>query len=788
MSDTRPGQLVRSRRGFLLASLVFAIGVHVFLIGAFFWSRDGQRTVVELQNAGGLQRLTSDGKQVIPDPKSGNTHASIDSPLSGTVVLVLPLEVSSMPRPSGIDSIVIRGEGGSVLFADDFATLNNEVWEVVEGEFEIDDGVLTTGHLGRNELRLRGSGFSNYDVVVTYRNSRGGIVGTQVADGDGLYWHIELIRDFPNFVDVFKGGPRTGIEFGSLMRSKSSGPVASIAHMVTSPYPCILLALPAGMVLTLLLSQIRFRFTLGQRTKRMLTRLPLISIVAGGLALGAFVVTLAINDRYYSFLPHAPDEVAYIFQANLLADFEVTREIPPVSRAFQFYSPSFLVENGNQWASFYPFGHPLVLAVGALFGAVWVIPSLVGAGTVFLTYLAGRRLYDASTGLVAAGLLASSPFFLMQSSNFMSHNSAAFFVMASFFFLAKRDRPMLYGVIAGLMFGLGVNTRPLTMAALVLPFGAIMLMYLLTGAEAPKVWMKHSGAFLAGVVLMLLAMLAYNYGITGDPLTTTYSQAAGGSEELFGFRNGHYLDIGLRNEQAQTMALLQVFNAWPPFVGLALVMVPFLVASRNRWDYLLLACTLLPMAIYVGYRFSGLFGGPRYWFEVTPFLVLLSARGITLAVRSFVVLGDHLAGRMSGINAPSGWAGNVVAYAAVGVLVVYGTGGWLTGLAKDQDSPLVPYQASALEGLFGVDDRLNRLADETDLSNALVLVEPCGFYGSYVCYGSVFLRNLPDFNGDVVWALYLPEINDAVIAAYPGRDVYVASWEDGGSLRVYEGQ
>jgi hypothetical protein len=79
------------------------------------------------------------------------------------------------------------------------------------------------------------------------------------------------------------------------------------------------------------------------------------------------------------------------------------------------------------------------------------------------------------------------------------------------------------------------------------------------------------------------------------------------------------------------------------------------------------------------------------------------------------------------------------------------------------------------------------VAEEADLKNALVLVEPCGFYGSYTCYGSVFLRNLPDFRGDVVWALDLPETNAALIAAYPGRDVYVASWDDGGSLRVYTG-
>ena len=785
MTTPLAGRTPRLPGGWFGAAIVFAVLVHALFIAALIWSDDGQTTVVRLHNIDGAQRMTSDGEQVIPRGDSGRTQSALDVPLAGTVTIILPLEVSTLPKPGGVDRIELVGADGAVLFADDFDSLDRGIWEVIEGQFEVEDGVLTTKHLGRNELRLRGSGFSNYDVVVSYRNSRGGLVGTHVSEGSGLFWHLELVRDFPNFVDVFKEGDQTGIEFGSLVRTSNVGPIESIAHMVSRPYPYMAVGLAVGVLLTLLLSQVQFLGSLVESTRRRLKAPPPALMAAASLATCAFITTVAINDRYYDFLPHVPDEVAYIYQANLLADFELIRDVPPVIDAFQFYSPSFLIETGDQWASFYPFGHPLVLAVGAFFGAVWVIPSLVGAGSVLLTFFLGRRLYDARTGLLAAGLLAASPFFLMQSSNFMSHNTAAFSVLATLLFLVKRERPILFGVIAGLMFGLGVNTRPLTMAALVLPFGVIILMHLRN--ESPRAWFKHSGAFVVGVGLMLVAMLAYNQGITGDPLTTTYSLSDGGSEELFGFRDGHFLDIGLRNVQAQMMSLLQVLSAWPSFVGLGLVLLPFLMASRNRWDYLLLASVLLPMAIYVGYRFSGLFGGPRYWFEIAPFLLLLSARGIDFAARLLVDLSRELAWRIKLARPPAPWAGYAIIYGAVVVLMIYGTGGWLTGLARDQNSPLVPYQASAIEGLFGVDARLVKLADEAELENALVLVEPCGFFGSYACYGSVFLRNLPDFNGDEVWALYLPETNEATIAAFPGRDVYVASWDDGGSLRVYEG-
>ena len=92
-----------------------------------------------------------------------------------------------------------------------------------------------------------------------------------------------------------------------------------------------------------------------------------------------------------------------------------------------------------------------------------------------------------------------------------------------------------------------------------------------------------------------------------------------------------------------------------------------------------------------------------------------------------------------------------------------------------------------MDGLFGVDDRLDALADEMALENALVLVRPCGFFDSFVCYGSVFLRNLPDYDGEVVWALFDEDLNADTMAAFPGRDVYVAIWDPVASIVPFTG-
>src|SRR5690606_32917968 len=121
-----------------------------------------------------------------------------------------------------------------------------------------------------------------------------------------------------------------------------------------------------------------------------------------------------------------------------------------------------------------------------------------------------RRLFEARTGLIAAVLFAASPFFLMQAGSYMSHNTGVLYLLLALFFILKRDRPVLYGVIAGLAFGLAVNTRLLTTIALTPVFGVFMLTYLLSRREDMRTWLSHTGPFVVTVLVMVGAMLLHN--------------------------------------------------------------------------------------------------------------------------------------------------------------------------------------------------------------------------------------------------------------------------------------
>ena len=772
------------------AGLAVAAAFHLLLVGLYLWGRDGQTTTVEIVNRGAAYEVFIDGNQMLP---LGEPRLELDAPPKGTVTLVLPPSLASLPSPSGIDSVVVTDPDGRELYLrDDFEFLDDERWQTAAGRLTTEDGVLVARDPAQpNIVILQSPGWSDYRLKVTYRNGRGGTLGVHATADGGAFYTFELNRDFPNFLDVSKDGQRTGQFYGGLVYLRGGEVARSLAAMTARFYPYALVAAGAGVAIAFAISQAGRLLPASVRLPALPRPLAALDwpawVVVLGFAAAAFGATLYIDWRYYQLIPHVPDEVSYMFQAKLMASGHLTGPVPPVREAFYFYEPQFLYENGDRWASVYPFGHPLVLAVGALFGAIWLMPSLVGAGSVVLVYLIGRRIYGTTVGVVAAVLLAGSPFFLMQASNFMAHNTVVFLLLLSLYFLLLRERPLLFGALAGLALGLAVNSRPLD-ALVVAPLLGLLLLAGLLRRDGREEGKQRLAAFVAGGLVMAVALLGYNHALTGDALTSPYANS-GDFAAPIGFRAGHTLDVGLRNEQAQLMSLILVLNGWPAFIGLGFVLLPFLLGTRNRWDYFCLAAALLPMSAYVLYRYSGVYEGPRYWFAALPFLLLLSARGAELAGRFIGDAATLAWRRLSRRARPAHWAGATLVYGALIVLFLEGSGGWLFGWNKtwtEYTLPLVPQEPAAARGLFGLDDRLKTLAQERGLSDALVLVRPCGFFASVSCYGSVFLENALDFEGDVVWARYMEGRNAEIVAAFPGRTVYVANWDDGGSFEPYD--
>ena len=79
----------------------------------------------------------------------------------------------------------------------------------------------------------------------------------------------------------------------------------------------------------------------------------------------SFFMTALVSDRVFEHVPHLEDEVAYLFEAKLLARGQSVIPSPQPSRPF--WEP-FVIDLGGKRFSKYPLGWPGTLAIGVGIG------------------------------------------------------------------------------------------------------------------------------------------------------------------------------------------------------------------------------------------------------------------------------------------------------------------------------------------------------------------------------------------------------------------------------------
>ena len=755
-----------TQRPFLTVGFAIFLVVNVALVAGYLWSRGGQTVHVRVEADGDHFAAYIDGRLL--------AEGEFEAPSQGGLMLTLAdtENLPSLPEPRGIDSVRVTDlDTGEVLFEDDFSSGFGPEWQA-SGAFSSRGGVL--GVSGQGVLSLLDVPWRDYAVEVKYKNIQGGTIILRAQDSrTHVTYSFRPFRDLDNRLTLREEGELVANSLGQRIQLSKVETIKSLVAMTLSPYPLLLLLLAIGVVVV-----VGLQFSGVPRLPfGLLSNSPNLAWYTAAVITGAaFAVTLFLNYSVGSHLPHVPDAVSYIFQAKLLASGRLAAPPPPVEDVFEFFFPPFIFLSGDKWASIYPFGHPLMLAIGARLGAIWLIPPLLGAASVALIFAVGRKVYSARVGLLAALLLATSPFFLMTASNFMAHNTAVFYLLGSLLFLAIIDRrPFLFGLLAGLFFGLVFNTRPLTAAALLPPF-SLYLMTLILPRGRRLMGVTQVGAFVVGGLLMLGAFWLYNLGTTGDAFTNGYQASTGrtgGPQEFVGFSGANTVNIGIQNEQTQMAFLLLVLNGWPRYIGLLFVMLPFILATRRRWDWFLLGCAVMVMGAYTLWRGNGVMHGPRYWYEAIPFLMLLAARGGDRAAELLADAAGWLHRALLGGEARPLWAGILVTYGLMAALVGTSVYGWLLSNNDSWDALFVPDRATSLRGFNFVDDRLVKLVNEADLENALVLVEVCP---NWWCFGNVFWMNSPTLDGNVVFAEDLEARRGELFQAYPDRTVYVAKY------------
>jgi hypothetical protein len=331
---------------------------------------------------------------------------------------------------------------------------------------------------------------------------------------------------------------------------------------------------------------------------------PLVAIAAG-------VAVIVVAVRFESFVAGGSDSACYLGAAQLLTRGAMRAEQPlaraaPWPNAAATFTPAGFIPSPIDPAAVVPIcppGLPLLMAVSLVVARTpFVVVPLLGALTVWLTYVVGRAVDRPFTGAASAALVACSPIFLYQVVQPMTDvPAAAWWLLAIAFTIGVGDasRPLA----AGLASSMAVLTRPN-----LLPLAAVLLLYLVTTARVEG-RSKTAAMFVVGLVPGLVVLAVVQRAMYGSLLATGY----GAPERLFALSN--------------VLPNLERYPAWllgthTPLLTLALA-APF-VSRRRAPAVLLLTVALATFVCYLPYVVFDDWWYIRFLMPAVPPLVILT--------------------------------------------------------------------------------------------------------------------------------------------------------------------
>lgn len=342
------------------------------------------------------------------------------------------------------------------------------------------------------------------------------------------------------------------------------------------------------------------------------------------LSLLLFAVLVFINRYVLLQFMNSADEHSCYFLARCLMQGKLWATPHPLQNFFEVVHVGAL--NGK-WFSVYPPGWPLIWSLAMRLHLTDVINPLIAATGYFFIFKEAEKIFNPQIARAGAILVLVSPFFLFTSAAYYSHNTCLL-LMALLLITVRRwheTGKTQWGILTGLIIGYGLLTRYLTIAAFAFPFIAIMLIpppfsspRASGGGEEGGRGRKGWPGFFVALGVLIIMHLAYNFLITGNPLNPPNHYLH--SHEKLGFIAGYTPVTALQYLWRRLFYLMD----WTPPLIVLLWLISFFVRSQNiRISMLKWAVILVPAAYLFYYSWGGNQFGPRYYYEVYPWMVLL---------------------------------------------------------------------------------------------------------------------------------------------------------------------
>jgi hypothetical protein len=172
-------------------------------------------------------------------------------------------------------------------------------------------------------------------------------------------------------------------------------------------------------------------------------------------------------------IPKIHDENSYLLQAEIFARGRWTAPSPPIPEFFE--QPH--VQVLPAVASKYPPGHAMLLAIGALLNFPPLVPLLLSGFTAALLFALVARATNSWIALLTWIIWISAPIVLRFQPSYLSEVTTGALLLASWWALLEwRDtRERRWLLLLALTVGWGAITRPLTMLALAIPIGVVVI-------------------------------------------------------------------------------------------------------------------------------------------------------------------------------------------------------------------------------------------------------------------------------------------------------------------------
>jgi hypothetical protein len=456
-------------------------------------------------------------------------------------------------------------------------------------------------------------------------------------------------------------------------------------------------------------------------------------------------------------IPRIDDGIASLFQGRLFARGIATLPLPEDAGFCSVFGVLGAKQGLGHWCGMYPPGWPLLLAPGVRLGVPWMVNPVLGALLAVAIGELGRHYYGDRTGRVAALLAIPSPFMAVLSGLHLSNMATALFLCLALWSLRKlwETARGFWGGAAGLTWGAAFLCRPVDAVVL----GAIFALGFLT---PPERLFRCRNGIAAGLAVALLAaavLLGFQQITTGDWRTPGHEIGLG-PRGHFGFvqltpTQAHTPATGVQHTFLRLRALNDRLLGWA-VPSLLIVMLPFLL-RRARWRevFLLLPLPALLLTFACYWYYEACFPA-RYISAAMPYLYLLVSRGLfdlQEAVGS------------SGVRA------RIPAFLAVSGALF---------LAVSTPDHFRQYDST----FYDVEEVLPRVVRDYGIAHAVVFVESVG-RGKRAgnedndYYGTGFMRNDLDLNGDVLYLRNRGEHDVEAIRRHPGRAAYLYRYHRG---------